>query len=213
VPDHAKFQIFERVNGGVPLTRQQMRNCLYNGPATVWLSDESKTDVFLDATGRSLDAKKMRDRELINRFCAFFLLGVSSYTNGDMDEFLADALRRMNCMRPGELDALSFEFHQGLKNNFTLFGRHAFRKHSPNASSRSVFNASLWDVTVTTLAHYSEATVAQRVEDIRAAFYPLLKNSTFNDAITYSPNSTNKVHTRFAMAANMFKEALGDYEN
>src|ERR1700722_9747513 len=30
-PIRAKFDIFERVNSGEPLTRQQMRNCLYNG--------------------------------------------------------------------------------------------------------------------------------------------------------------------------------------
>ena len=29
VPERARLDIFERVNGGVPLTRQQMRNCLY----------------------------------------------------------------------------------------------------------------------------------------------------------------------------------------
>lgn len=76
VPDHAKFQIFERVNGGVPLTRQQMRNCIYNGPATSWLKEQSETELFLAATGKSLDAKKMRDRELINRFCALLSSGV-----------------------------------------------------------------------------------------------------------------------------------------
>ena len=35
-PERAKLDIFERVNSGEPLTRQQMRNCLYNGPATIW---------------------------------------------------------------------------------------------------------------------------------------------------------------------------------
>ena len=35
VPDRARLDIFDRVNSGVPLTRQQMRNCLYMGPAGV----------------------------------------------------------------------------------------------------------------------------------------------------------------------------------
>ena len=33
-PERARLDIFERVNGGVPLTRQQMRNCLYMGQGT-----------------------------------------------------------------------------------------------------------------------------------------------------------------------------------
>ena len=37
-PERAKLDIFERVNSGEPLTRQQMRNCLYNGVATRWLN-------------------------------------------------------------------------------------------------------------------------------------------------------------------------------
>ena len=62
VPERARLDIFERVNGGVALTRQQMRNCLFMGKATRFLRDEAKTELFLDATGRSLNSKTMRDR-------------------------------------------------------------------------------------------------------------------------------------------------------
>ncbi len=213
VPDHAKFKIFERVNGGVPLTRQQMRNCLYSGPATLFLKDEAQTELFLEATGKSLDPKKMRDREFINRFCAFFLLGAEAYVNGDMDGYLAKALERMNTMHDGELSELSTQFRLTLRNNLALFDRHAFRKHTRDAASRSVVNASLWDVMSTGLARYSNAQVKERADGLRHAFYPLLDDETFNDAITYSPNSTNKVRKRFEMAEQMFREVLGDHES
>src|SRR5450830_1477801 len=67
-PERARLDIFERVNSGEPLTRQQMRNALYNGPATQWLKLAAEKDSFRDATGRSLNVKTMRDREAINRF-------------------------------------------------------------------------------------------------------------------------------------------------
>ncbi len=51
VPERACLDIFDRVNSGVPLTRQQMRNCLFTGPATRFLKVESQTDIFLKATG------------------------------------------------------------------------------------------------------------------------------------------------------------------
>ena len=85
-PERARLDIFERVNGGVPLTRQQMRNCLFMGRATTFLKTESRTTVFLEATGGSLNEKTMRDREFVNRFCAFHLLGLDRY-RGDMDDF------------------------------------------------------------------------------------------------------------------------------
>jgi hypothetical protein len=75
-PERARLDIFERVNSGVPLSRQQMRNCLYNGPATHWLKAAAGRPAFLRATGRSLDPKTMRDREAINRFCAFFSIRI-----------------------------------------------------------------------------------------------------------------------------------------
>ena len=56
---------------GVPLTRQQMRNCLYMGEGTRFLKKEAQTDIFLKATGKSLNKKAMRDKEFVNRFCAF----------------------------------------------------------------------------------------------------------------------------------------------
>ena len=210
VPDHAKFQIFERVNGGVPLTRQQMRNCIYNGPATLWLKAESLTDLFLEATGRSLDAKKMRDRELINRFCAFYLLDYKSYTKGDMDDYLAEALQKMNKMSDSELNELSVVFRRALQNNHQLFGRHAFRKHTPDQNSRNILNASLWDVMIVGLARYSEESVREKSEELRAAFYALLNDQDFNAAITYSPNSVKRVSTRFKLAYQMFHGVFDD---
>ena len=96
VSEQARLDIFERVNGGVPLSRQQMRNCLYMGDVTRFLKNEARTKVFLNATGRSLHTKKMRDREFVNRFCAFQVLELETYR--DMDKFLADCLRNMNAL-------------------------------------------------------------------------------------------------------------------
>ena len=128
VPERTRLDIFERVNSGVPLTRQQMRNSLYMGEATRFLKEETRTGIFSEATGSSLKSGTMREREFVNQFCAFRLLDLDG-CRGDMDDFLAEALRRMNRMGACDLLQLSAEFRRGLANNFMLFGRHAFRKH------------------------------------------------------------------------------------
>ena len=51
-PERARLDIFERVNSGEALTRQQMRNSLYMGKATQFLRDEAKNEMFLKATGK-----------------------------------------------------------------------------------------------------------------------------------------------------------------
>ena len=209
-PERARLDIFERVNSGVPLTRQQMRNSLYMGPGTRFLREEAENCLFLEATGRSLNRRQMRDREFINRFCAFELLSLEDY-RGDMDLFLAQTLKKMNVLSPENLDNLSHLLRTGLSNNLHLFGPYAFRKHTPEQDGRRApINASLWDVMCTGLAKYDEAVVKSQKKDILSAFYSLLKNKDFNDAISFGTNQTIKVKQRFHMAGGMFREVVGD---
>ena len=205
-PDRTRLDIFERVNGGVPLTRQQMRNCLYMGDATRFLREESQTELFRDATGRSLRAQTMRDREFVNRFCAFQILDRNDYR--DMDEFLASVLRTLNDA-PEMLDALREQFRTSLENNRHLFGRHAFRKHEPEQEYRNVINASLWDVMSTGLSRYPEQLVRARAEEVRGATYDLLAREDFQYSITYATNGVKQVHERFEMAHSMLEDVLG----
>ena len=208
VPERARLDIFERVNGGVPLTRQQMRNCLFMGKATRFLKEESRTDIFLQATDGRLRKDTMRDREFVNRFCAFQLLGVDTY-RGDMDDFLAQCLRKMNRMSESELSCLSVEFRRGLANNFKLFGPNAFRKLPKSNGRRSVLNASLWDVMSTGLSRYSP----NQIEDFRESLYEsvceLLSDEEFQRAITYATNDTRRVRKRFSEVHRVFEEILG----
>lgn len=212
VPTQALLDIFERVNSGLPLTRQQMRNCLFTGPATRFLKKEANTTLFKRTTGYSLNPKTMRDRELINRFCAFKILGVDKY-KGDMDDYLARTLGEMNRFTRDQLEKLSSEFRTSLKNNLTLFDKHAFRKHSRGQYARSVINASLWDVMSTGLSIYGEQLVEARIEPLRDAIYELFKSDAFMESITLGTNQVNRVRYRFNATNQIFMEVFGDHEN
>ena len=210
IPERAQLDIFERVNDGVPLTRQQMRNCLYMGKGTRFLKKMSKSEIFLNATGKSLKSATMRDREFINRFCAFQLLGPNGY-NGDMDRFLATCLEHMNSMEELDLLRLSSELQKGLDNNHILFGRHAFRKHKPNQRNRNPINASLWDVMSTGLSRYEADYVQAYADPLRQAIYRLLDDVNFDEAITLGTSSTKNVMHRFQAAQHAIQEVLDAY--
>lgn len=208
-PERARLDIFERVNSGVPLTRQQMRNSLYMGPGTRFLKEESERGLFQEATGGTLNRRQMRDREFINRFCAFEILSFEEY-RGDMDLFLAETLKKMNAFSPKSLQKLSILLQTGLTNNLTLFGRYAFRKHTQEQDGRRApINASLWDVMCLGLARYDVSVVESRESDFKRAFYNLLKGEEFEDAISLGTNQTIKVKRRFEMANEIFREVLG----
>ena len=209
-PERARLDIFERVNGGVPLTRQQMRNCLYMGPGTQLLREEADREFFQEVTGHSLNRAQMRDREFINRFCGFQLFSPDDY-RGDMDLFLSQTLKKMNSLEPEQLQNLSGQLRTGLANNHNLFGRYAFRKHIAGwEGPRGLINASLWDVMCTGLARYDENTVKANDTTLLSAFYRLLEDESFNDAITLGTNQANRVMQRFEMANAMLREVLGD---
>jgi hypothetical protein len=206
-PERVRLDIFERVNSGVPLTRQQMRNCLYNGPATWFLKAKASSEGFIKATGGSVNVKTMRDRELVNRFCAFHLLGYSAY-KGDMDDFLATALKEMNGFSEQKLSDLSSALEIGLTNNTILFGSQAFRTHTRGQTLRKAINALLWDVTTTIFAAVPTSFVQHKAEPIRSAFYDLLSDPEFLDALTHSPRSARKTLVRFDKAHQMFHESI-----
>ena len=207
VPDKVRLDIFERVNGGIPLTRQQMRNCLHMGKATRFLKEQAGTKLFLDATGRSLKRATMRDREFVNRFCAFIVMGLDKYR--DMDDFLADALKEMNT-NPEWIPKLELLLENGLQNNLQLFGKHAFRKHELGQNYRNVINASLWDVMSTGLCKYSPEDINDHASEIIDGFHELMTDHEFEYSITYATNSVKQVNKRFVMAKKMFEELLRD---
>jgi hypothetical protein len=201
-PERAKLDIFERVNSGEPLSRQQMRNCLYSGKATRWLRETAHSQPFLTATGASLDQKKMRDREAINRFCAFRLLGWRHYRSGEMDDFLAEALSTMNALTDVELKVLERQFFASMELNSSLFGVHAFRKSALGTGdgNRSVLNIAFFDVCSVGLAGFDNKTMTESQRNfVKTAIRDLLQDGDFIHAITYSTNSRKQVAKRFEL--------------
>lgn len=208
VPERARLDIFERVNSGEPLSRQQMRNSLYTGKATRFLETESNSKIFIKATGGGLQHKTMRNREFVNRFCAFQLLNISDYR--DMDDFLAKALITMND-DPNILPSLSKQFRRGLKNNHSLFGPHAFRKLQSKSSRRSVINAALWDVMSTGLSRYPKHTVQAYSTRLKREYRKLLcLDKKFVRSISLSTSGVRQVRYRFNAARKMLSEVFGD---
>jgi len=210
-PERARLDIFDRVNSGVPLSRQQMRNSLYNGPATLWLKDAAMGDAFRKATGGSLDPLTMRDREAINRFCAFRVLTVDAYRGGDMDGFLGQILEQMNDWPDKKLQALRVEFDHSMNVNRECFGNHAFRKSLVEDDMnvrRSPVNIALFDVCSVLFVDMPPNPRERQNDALRQAMIKLLQDDDFGFAISAATNSAKQVRTRFEMAREAIEEVL-----
>jgi hypothetical protein len=208
VPERVRLDIFERVNSGRPLTRQQMRNALYQGAATRFLRDVCAESIFLNATGKSLNPLEMRDREAINRFCGFFLLGPETYPD-DMDAFLASALKQMNKIgESGLLLDLRTRLLKSLILNEYVFGPHAFRKHTEGQLRRNIINLSLFDVFSVAFAKADKSLIQSRKDEILKGFFQLMADPDYVRDITYGTSDKARVLGRFRRTEKMLQEAL-----
>ena len=197
-PERARLDIFDRVNSGVPLTRQQMRNSLYSGPATRCLKRLAEHKDFLDATGGKLCSSTMRDREFVNRFCAFYLIGTEDY-RADMEVFLAASLIRMNKFSDEEIEELESIFLSSMRLNHEVFDRHCFRKSmaSDPLTKMVPLNVALFDVLSVLFVGHAE-TVTKNMDAVREGMSKLIKNDLqFPNSISQSTNSTVNVKLRF----------------
>ena len=116
-------------------------------------------------------------------------------------------------MDTDELHRLSKQFRQGLANNFALFQKHAFRKHTSDQDRRAPLNASLWDVMSTGLSRYAKDKVEFHADSIKCAFYTLLDDTEFQSSITTGTNDVKKVKHRFNVSHQTLEEILGDQTN
>ena len=211
-PERTRLNIFERVNGGVPLTRQQMRNCLYNGIATRWIRDAAQSALFqqvLSAASRREMSRSMRDREIVNRFVSFQLVGQSEY-RGDMDDFLGRGLAALNRCSSAQCASLWAALENGIRSNAMLFGTFMFRRHDPEYPRRSQLNLALFDVMCVTLAEFPLQQIQAHQEQLRRGFFRLLADPGFVSAIRFSTNQREKVRQRFWMVEEMVLGALGE---
>jgi hypothetical protein len=142
----------------------------------------------------------MRDREAINRFCGFYLLGINGYKDdkGDIDEFLARTLRKMNEMGKERLNKeLTPVFERSMRNNYQVFDKQAFRKPKRIDGSRSIINIALFDVYSVLMTRFSEDFVSVHRDSFLSCFDQLQGDQDFVNAITISTNDVRNVVTRF----------------
>lgn len=116
-PLDVKYIIFQRVNtAGVPLTPQEMRHALNQGPAAQFVKELANMESFKRATNYAVKSQRMQDRDFVNRFIAFFI-GYQDYM-GDLDMFLNEKMGELNRMTPAERDSIRISFDKAM--NSTL---------------------------------------------------------------------------------------------
>ncbi|MFZ5811229.1 MAG: DUF262 domain-containing protein [Thermodesulfobacteriota bacterium] len=131
-PEEVKFNVFKRINtGGLPLSPQEIRHALNQGPSTQLLKELSECHEFLKATCKSINPSRMDDRECILRALAFIITPYSSYKENSFDIFLIQTMRKINAYPEKELANLKNRFIRCMSAAHKILGKNAFRKYYP----------------------------------------------------------------------------------
>ena len=126
-PNNVKYNIFKRINtGGLILEAQEIRNALFQGQATKFLTTMSKTEEFLIATDGSIKSDRMLDCEFCLRYVSFTNL-LERY-NGNMDTFLSEGMEYLQNIDEMELNSILCKFKKNMNISYKVFEKHCFRK-------------------------------------------------------------------------------------
>lgn len=139
-PKNVKYNIFKRINtGGLILEAQEIRNALFQGQATKFLTTMSKAEEFLIATDGSIKSDRMLDCEFCLRYVSFTNL-LEQY-NGNMDTFLSEGMEYLQNVDEMELNSILCKFKENMNISYKIFEKHCFRKVFDDGRRRPINKA------------------------------------------------------------------------
>lgn len=213
-----KFEIFERLNtGSVPLNTQELRNCIYRGKYNNLIKELAADKDFLELLGLTHSDRRMKDIELVLRFCSFYHSTHINYKS-PIKNFLNNEIIRFQNLSDKDAEQLRNAFKNAVSIIKSLLGDNAFKRYykgndkNPNGYwEKSRFNTSLFDILMDSFARADKNTVFGNLDAIREAFISLMTNDLeFIDAIEIGTSEERKVVRRFDKWRNLLQGVLGE---
>ena len=226
-PERVKYDIFDRVNrGGTRLTNQEMRNALYRGKSTRLISELSKTEEFLKATGHGISPKRKKDHYVILRTISFYLFykksdivleqnGETIEYKSDIDDFLAKMMVFINEKASEELiDDCRTKFLRAMNNSYSIMGEDAYRfaaYEDENGKSRKrPINMPLFEMLVYV---FSDDCVAKNTQITRKAIKKFKDSYDYQKMLMSNVDSSTNVLERFSTANKLLEQIKDDTAN
>lgn len=222
-PDDVKYDIFNRVNtGGSPLNPQEIRHCMSKTRSREFLRKLVESKAFDQAMDKFFwrevpagqwvrDSKRMTDREMVLRFCAFYIEPLEEYAKASsLDAFLLDFSRWLDQKaKPADLRKLEIAFQQAMQNCYQVFEKGAFRRWHPNNSSPSGrINRAIFESQALALADYNPDIVFAKKKVIQKALRALFIDSDYDTAVSFGTGSYRKVEDRIVKPRKALEKIL-----
>lgn len=223
-PEEALFlkqKTFERLNtGGVDLSQQEVRNCLYYGKFNELLLKLARHPIFAEAWGiptddnsRELEEntlyKKMEDAELVLRF--FALRNVDYFRLG-MEGFLDLYMMKSLNFTDKDINYLEDIFVKTIELAYLIYGEHLFKPFEPGSQnwSKKSYKA-YYDAVMVGFSRYlpeTEELIARKdriIEDTKNLF-----RKSESRLLTGGGKSKAEIQDRIRIFDEMLSQVLGE---
>jgi len=190
--------IFERLNtGGTPLSAQEIRACIFQGPFNDLLHELNTTPEWREIFGRV--NSRMKDQELILRFLALER-HPDTYAQ-PMKAFLNSFMGRHRHIEKERADELGRLFQDAVRLVHSCLGARAFKPER-------ALNAAVFDAMMVGIAKRLRAgrPLEDGCDQLAEKYERLLTDPEFVAATRASTSSTENVHSRINMAIRTFAE-------
>lgn len=209
-PEYVRNSIFTRINtGGIQLTPAEIKNSIYRGQAADLLKELAHSEAFIKATNGKVDPSRMLDCELVNRFLAFYILGLDAYKD-NLESYLNRVLKMLKDDTTGDFDAYKDAFYKAMNLSSKLFGKKAFRRLQENGHYGPV-NKPLFECVSVCFAKLTDDDRKELLgkKDIFLEKYKtLLKDETFIKSITNSTARMSNIVKRYGEINRLIQESL-----
>jgi hypothetical protein len=186
------FEIFNRLNtGGMPLSSQEIRNCLYGGGFLKMLFEINNGDKWRSLLGSPQPDKRMRDIEMIIRF--FALREKWRDYQKRMRDFLTDYVADNRNPTDEEKQEYVRVFNDVINKIYDELGANAFK-------IQKGINAAVFDSITVALAEIG----INKVEKLKAKYKELLGMEAYRDSVSKWTTDTDRVTGRIKMASGKF---------
>ncbi|MDR0828494.1 MAG: DUF262 domain-containing protein [Prevotellaceae bacterium] len=214
-PTDVKFNIFKRINtGGLVLEPQEIRHALFQGKPAKFIAKLATSKAFLDVTERKISPIRMLDRDFVNRFLCFYLLGTEKFGTKeygqDLDTFMSKAMASIYTKSDFELEKIKSDFEKSMVLSKSIFGKEAFRKVYISYNRLPPINKALFDaisVQLALLTDEERTLLLEYKKDFKKdVFNELNKQKEFFIAVTSSTGDKNRTIFRH----NKIKELINN---
>lgn len=209
VPMSVVYDVFNRINtGGTQLSRQEIRNCIFQGKSTYLLKAIAEDIIFKTSIDHGIQELRMKDREAVLRCLAFVVLNYELDYDGSMDKFMEKAMTRINKMSLSESDKLVKCSLKAFALTTEIFGNANFR--IPTDCTRGRINIAVMESIFNCFYQKEIGDPLQNAlkERLLLSFKNLIENERFLGAVRWSTGSISQVKTRFRLAHDAFDSLL-----